>query len=348
MAKNTGAASEAIPNEDDRYVPSGVAFYTIEAVQNVRDFYFLLLPRTTMLAFGSAIEPLRIANQLTGKCLYRWHVISESGEPVRCSNGISISVDGPLKQISTSDVLLVCSGLEGFSAANTKSLDALRYHKRRGGIVGGICSGAYSLARAGVLENKSFTLHWENQGAFAEQYPELALSDQLFIVDNNVITCGGGVSAVDLMLALIEEDYGAGLAQKVADMCVLGSQRKREVHQRASISSALNSRNPRLVNAVHIMSENLEDPLSLEDVAYQVGASTRQLERLFKRFLGITPSRYYKDIRLDLGRSLIHETELSVMEIAFACGYASSTQFSKGYKARFGESPHASKTKCIG
>lgn len=164
MAKNTGAASEAIPNEDDRYVPSGVAFYTIEAVQNVRDFYFLLLPRTTMLAFSSAIEPLRIANQLTGKCLYRWHVISESGEPVRCSNGISISVDGPLKQISTSDVLLVCSGLEGFSAANTKSLDALRYHKRRGGIVGGICTGAYSLARAGVLENKSFTLHWETKG----------------------------------------------------------------------------------------------------------------------------------------------------------------------------------------
>lgn len=327
----------------DRFVPSGAASFDLMQSNITRDYYFILLPKMTMLAFSAAVEPLRIANQLTGQCLYRWHLLSEDGAPIICSNGVSIAVDRPLHQdqnpISRHDTIIVCSGLDGYLAASPKTLDILRRHHRQGGQLGGICTGAYTLARAGLLANRRITLHWENQPAFEEHFPHLDVSAQIFEIDRGIITCGGGAASTDMMLATIEADHGPRLTRMVMDMCVHGGQRRAGTRQKSSIATAIDSRNRRLIRLVRHMHENIEDPLSLVDLALLEGISKRQMERLFKRYLNVCPSQYYKNIRIDFGHSLIVETDMTVTEISIASGFSTSSVFSRYYKKRFGNNP---------
>jgi len=292
-----------------------------------------------MLAFSAAVEPLRVVNQLTGKCLYRWHLMSETGAPVRCSSGIALPVERPVGRLSRNDRLFVCSGLNASGAASERTLAVICYHMRQGGAVGGICTGAYALAKAGILSKKRVTLHWNDLQAFVEQYPDLEVSGHIFEIDDRVTTCGGGVSSVDMMLALIAGDHGADLANMVADMCVLGTQRNKNAGQRKSIAATLNTRHPRPIEAMRIMNDNPENLVSLCDIAEPVNLSPRQLERLFNRYLGVSPAKHYKNIRLDLGRSRVFGTDLTLGEIAVACGFQSTTRFTKNYRDRFGEAP---------
>ena len=324
-----------------RFVPAGAAFFELGHAPETRDYYFILLPRMTMLAFSSAVEPLRIANQLTGQCLYRWFLLSEDGQPVQCSNSVTIAADSALVNVHRHDAVMVCSGLDGFSAAQPKTLDLLRRHHRSGGLVGGICTGAYTLARAGLLTDRKFTLHWDNQPAFSEHFPDLPVSAHLFESDRKIITCGGGAAGTDMMLAAIEQDHGPGLTHRIADMCVHGVKRQADVDQQSSIAAAIKSRNPRLVRLVRQMHDHIEDPLSLVEMTEREGISKRQMERLFQRYLATSPSHYYKNIRVDHGRNLIVETNLSITEIAFACGFSNQLLFSRAYKSRFGENPSA-------
>lgn len=348
--KATGSVRKSSPQPDilsaaiadpARFVPAGAAFFKINTTPETRDFYFILLPRMTMLAFSSAVEPLRLANQLTGQCLYRWFLLSEDGQPVQCSNSVTLAVDSALTNVHRHDAVIVCSGLDGLQAAQPKTLDFLRQHNRRGGLVGGICTGAYTLARAGLLTDKNFTLHWDNQPAFTEHFPDLPVSPHLFESDRNIITCGGGAAGTDMMLAAIETDHGPGLSHRVADMCVHGVKRQADVDQQSSIAAAIKSRNPRLVRLVRQMHDHIEDPLSLVEMTELEGISKRQMERLFQRYLGTSPSHYYKNIRVDHGRKMIVETNLSITEIAFACGFSNQLLFSRAYKLRFGENPSA-------
>lgn len=325
--------------DERRFVPAGAAFYDLGYAADTIDYYFILLPKMTMLAFSSAVEPLRLANQLTGQCLYRWFLLSEDGNPVLCSNSISIAVDSAIRPVRRHDAVIVCSGHDGYQAAGPKTLDMLRHHHRKGGQVGGVCTGAYTLARAGLLAGKNFTLHWDNQPAFVERFPTLAVSAHIFEKDGNIITCGGGAAGTDMMLSVIESHHGHGLSQLVTDMCVHGTKRQADVGQQSSIATAINSRNQRLIRLVRQMHDNIEEPLTFDELTVIAGISKRQMERLFQRYLGVSPAQYYKNIRVDYGRNLIVETEMSITEIAFACGFTSQSNFSKSYKQRFGENP---------
>lgn len=324
-----------------RFVPAGAAFYDLGDITDTIDYYFILLPKMTMLAFSSAVEPLRLANQLTGQCLYRWFLLSEDGKPVLCSNSISIAVDSALLPVHRQDTVIVCSGLDGYQAATPKTLEMLRLHHRKGGQVGGICTGAYSLARAGLLAGKNFTLHWDNQPAFIERFPKLVVSAHIFEKDGNIVTCGGGAAGTDMMLSAIETHHGHGLAQLVTDMCVHGTKRQTNVGQQSSIATAINTRNQRLIKLVRQMHDNIEEPLSLDELTSIANISKRQIERLFQRYLGVSPAQYYRNIRLDHGRNLIAETDMSITEITFACGFNSQAHFSKSYRKRFGNNPSA-------
>ena len=336
---------EPLPPEitdESRFVPAGAAFYDLGYRAGTIDYYFILLPKMTMLAFSSTVEPLRLANQLTGQCLYRWFLLSEDGGPILCSNSISINVDSALLPVRRQDAIIVCSGHDGYQAAGPKTLDMLRLHYRKGGQVGGVCTGAYTLARAGLLEGKSFTMHWDNQPAFIERFPDLAVSTHIFKKDGNIITCGGGAAGTDMMLSAIETHHGHGLAQLVTDMCVHGTQRQADVGQQSSIATAINSRNQRLIKLVRQMHDNIEEPLSFDELTALAGISKRQMERLFQRYLDVSPAQYYKNIRVDYGRNLIAETDMSITEIAFACGFTSQSNFSRAYKQRFGNNPSTS------
>ncbi len=324
---------------DDSVVPSGAAFFPVKGPVKTQLYCFLLLPDFTLLAFTSAVEPLRIANQLSQKPLYQWQVHSEDGSPVSSSSGIEINITGSLSQPPKNQTLVVCSGIKGYGVAAAKTLSILREHNRFGGKLGGICTGAITLARAGLLDRKRFTLHWENQPAFVESFPGLDVSTRIFEIDGDTFTCGGGAAATDLMLRIIALDHGEDFSALVADMCLHGVRRFGQTEQRSAIATAINTRNPRIIQIVKQMYENIEIPLDLGDMSTSVNYSRRQVERQFKKSLGITPWEFYRNIRLDHGWKILAETDMAISEVAIACGFTSATHFTRSFKARFGETP---------
>lgn len=320
-------------------VPLGAAFFPVPAGSPTRRYAFILAPGFTLLAFSSAVEPLRIANQLSQQPLYQWRLMSESGAPVPSSSGISVCVDGPLAQMERATRAFVCAGNPTSAAAAPKLVAAIQRHARFGGAVGGICTGAVALAEAGLLTNRAFTLHWENQPAFCEEFPALTPSANRFEVSGQVMTCGGGAAATDMMLSLIAEDHGAEFSAMVSEMCLRKVMVGIEKEQRSSMSVLIRSRNPGLLSIVNLMNAHIEDPLTLDDLAREAGYSRRHIERMFLSILGETPGDYYRGIRLDRGRNLLSTTDMGLLDVALSCGFGSVAHFSKSFKARFGVAP---------
>ncbi|KIC39077.1 AraC family transcriptional regulator [Ruegeria sp. ANG-R] len=321
------------------FIPKGAASFAIEYDGPSKEIYFLLLPKLTMLAFSAAVEPLRIANQVTNKELYKWYLISEDGNPVRCSNGVKITPDLDLHTLPRSSRLFVCSGIEPSESSNSKILSWISRQKAFGCKLGGICTGAFTLAKAGALIGKKFTLHWENQPAFVEHFEDLKPSANLYEIDNDLMTCGGGNAATDMMLDMIETDFGKDLAIIVSDMCIHFRSNNRKTLQKSAFSVALGSRNQYLINAMQIMHENLEDPLDISEIAEIVQISRRQLERLFQKYVETSPVQFYIELRVARAYALLSETEMTVAEIAAATGFGSATQLTVRFKKRYGEAP---------
>lgn len=330
------------PDVQDRpdLVPAGAFSYPVSDPRGTRWFGFLLLPEFTLLAFSAAVDPLRIANQLAQKPLYGWLVLSPDGAAVSSSSGIDVGVHAGLDDLDPDIHLFVCSGNHGTRVASENVLAALRRHRRFGGKLGGICTGASTLARAGMLTGKRFTLHWENQPGFVEAFPELTPTQRRFEADGDLLTCGGGAAASEMMISLIAQDYGEDFAIAVSDMCLNGTDLAPRREQRSSIAKAISSRNPKVLEVLRAMYHNIEDPLPLEQLAEQAGISRRQMERQFKQLLGEAPAMTYRNIRLDRARTLLMETDLSVMEVAMASGFNSGAVFARHFKARYGETPY--------
>ena len=328
------------PQSRPDLVPSGAFTYPVTSARATRWFGFLLLPEFTLHAFSAALDPLRIANQLAQRPLYGWQVFSENGQAVSSSSGIDVGVHAPLADVSTETYLFVCSGNNGTKVASEAVLSTLRRHTRFGGKIGGICTGAATLARAGLLEGKAFTLHWENQPGFVECFANLEPTRRRFERDGDLLTCGGGVAATEMIVSLIARDYGDDFAIAVSDMCLNGPDIATRSEQRSSIAKAISSRNPRILSVLRAMYENIEQPLPLVDLARAAGISRRQMERQFKQLLGEAPAETYRNIRLDRGRTLLMETDMSVTDVAIAAGFNATGLFSRHFKTRYGETPH--------
>lgn len=320
-------------------VPRGAAYFPVENAGSTRSYAFILVPGFTLLAFASAVEPLRIANQLSQKPLYRWRVLSESGEAVASSSGIPVGVDGPIGQPDRESRLFVCAGNPAMAAASPAVVAAVARHHRFGGTVGGICTGAVALAKAGLAEGRRFTLHWENQPAFVETFPDLEPSTNRFETDGRLMTCGGGAASTDMMLSVIASDHGPDFAAIVSDMCLRTVLPGVEPEQRSSLAALMSSRNPVLIATVNLMNRTIDNPLPLEEIAAAAGYSRRQMERLFRQATGSTPGNFYRGLRLDHGRNLLATTDLTLMEISAACGFETVSHFSKSFRARFGTAP---------
>lgn len=328
------------PDEARKYVARGVAHVTLPKVAEPVSVTFVLVPQFTMLAFTSAIEPLRVANQLTGQILFRWQTFSESGRPVACSNGVPVVPDGPLPETPPPGYVLVCGGVEPETEITATLADWLRGQWRRGRTVGGLCTGAYALAKAGLLDGKKATIHWENQDGFLEEFEEVKLSKAVFVIDGNRLTTAGGTASIDLMLKLIAADHGEDLANAVADQLIHSAIRTDRDSQRLSIPTRIGVRHPKLSQVIQMMEGNIEDPISPADLAEEVGMSTRQLERLFRRYLNRSPKRYYMELRLQKARNLLMQTDMSVINVALACGFASPSHFSKCYRSHYSTTPY--------
>ena len=305
-----------------------------------RRFVFLLLDQFTMLSFAGAIEPLRIANRVAGKPVYHWALAGEGGNQAICSNGAAFRLDMGLQEINRDAVLLVCGGIDVQDATTRPVLNFLRREARRGLTIGGLCTASYTLAKAGLLDGRKATIHWENQDSFLEEFEEVELTKSVFVVDGNRLSTAGGISSIDLMLKLIADDHGEDFANTVADQLIYSSIRTDQDTQRLSIPTRIGVRHPKLSGVIQMMEGNSEEPISPAALAKQVGMSTRQLERLFRRYLNRSPKRYYMELRLQKARNLLMQTDMSVINVALACGFASPSHFSKCYRSHYNTTPY--------
>jgi transcriptional regulator GlxA family with amidase domain len=300
---------------------------------------FLLVPHFSMMAFISAIEPLRAANLLSGKPLYEWRLFSKDGEPVPASNGIAIMPEATIATVEQFPTMIVCGGIDVHLYRDKEVFSWLRRLARQGARIGAICTGSHVLARAGLLDGHRCTLHWENIPGFVEEFPEVEVTGELFEIDRNRLTCSGGTAPLDMMLHLICVQHGYELAAAVSEQFILDRIRGPHDHQRMTLQSRLGVRDAKLLSVIAQMEANLEEPLSRASLARGVNLSTRQLERLFRKHLDTTPKHYYLELRLRRSRQLLLQTSMSVLGVALACGFVSASHFSKCYRAHFGRTP---------
>ncbi len=299
----------------------------------------LLVPNFSMMAFTSAIEPLRSANRLSGRTLYSWHLFSKDGGPVEASNGIAIMPDAALSAGATMPTIIVCAGIDVHLYRDKEVFSWLRKVARQGARIGALCTGSHILARAGLLDGHRCTIHWENMPGFVAEFPDIEVSTSLFESSTNRFTCSGGTAPLDMMLNMIATRHGHDLAAAVSEQFIHDRIRSATDHQRMTLQSRLGVRNDKLISVISQMEANIEEPMSRVDLAASIGLSTRQLERLFRKYLDATPKYYYLQLRLHRARQLLMQTGMSVLDVALACGFVSASHFSKCYRENFGNTP---------
>ncbi len=304
-------------------------------------FAFLTLPRYSMIALSSAVETLRMANLVTGQAVYEWSIVSFDGQPTPASNGLQLAPTLPLQQLGAVDILFVCGGVDVQAAVTPKILAALRRLAERRIPLGALCTGGYALAKAGLLDKYRATIHWENLSALREEFPRILLNDQLFTIDRDRFTCSGGIAPLDLMLNLVKTRLGARIAQLISEQFIVDRIRNDRDRQYVPLRAQIGVSQESLIHAAQLMEQNIEKPLSLDEIAAATDLSRRQIERLFKRHLNCVPKRYYLQMRLRRARELLLNTSMPIVDITAACGFRSTTHFSKCYHAQFGYPPSA-------
>lgn len=308
-------------------------------------FCFLLVDGFSQLAFSCAIEPLRLANRVSGQELYHYSLASENGRYATCLGGIRTMVQAPFEDLPKCERVFVLSSQDMGQRASRPLLSALRRLRAGGTPIGALCSASWILARAGFLDGRSAAIHWEYHDGFKEAFPDVDLTESVFVDDLHHPTAAGGAATADFMLHLIECDHGPDLATAIADQMVYTAVRRPSAGQRVSLQSRLGTRNAHLTQAVTLMRAAIEEPVSPVHIARKVGISPRQLERLFARFLNSTPKKYFMEMRLQQAQRLLLQTEFSVTEVAVACGFENPGHFSRVYKTRYGTTPAGQRTK---
>ena len=300
---------------------------------------FLLVPNFSMIAFSAALEPLRVANRVSGDALFDWVIASANDESITASNGVCVDTKSTAAELADCRLVFVCSGIDVHDHADQNVFNLTRRLDRQGAIVGAICTGTYVLAASGLLNDTRCTVHWENIDGLTEEFPHLEITNELFEINNNRITCSGGTASLDMMLYLISQIHGQSIAAQVSDQFIHDRIRDPSDRQRMELRSRLGVSHPKLLTVVGMMEENLEEPMSQTQLAKEAALSTRQLERLFRKYLSTTPTRYYLNLRLARARHLLRQTSLSILSVALACGFVSASHFSKCYRETYGKTP---------
>jgi len=300
---------------------------------------FLLVPDFTMMGFTAAIEPLRAANRLRGEPRYAWRIYSTDGEPVPSSSGIPVVPDAATEPTAWPHMVLVCAGIGVHRFDDRRALSWLNAQAQRGIALGAISTGTHLLARAELLNGYRCTIHWENIPALLEEFPHLEVTGSVYEIDRERYTCSGGTAALDMMLNLIGVEHGPEFAAQVSNQFIHDRVRTPGDQQRMAEQVRLRVKSPKLAAAINIMAVNLDSPLAPSDIAARLGISARQLERLFRKYTGCSPRRYYLGLRIQHARLLLIQTGMSVLDVALASGFESQSYFTKCYREHFGRTP---------
>jgi transcriptional regulator GlxA family with amidase domain len=312
-----------------------------------------LAKQFSLISFAAALEPLRMANRLAGKSLYRWQIAAGCGPTVSASNGVTLNVDisldaeggVPALLSQRPSLVIVLAGMEVERASSKAVISWLRELAVRGVRLAGFSTGAWILAEAGLLNGRKSTIHWENMPGFREKFPKTEVVQELFVRDGNYFTCAGGTACLDVMLHLIGLDHSDELCGAISQQCLLERIRLPTEQQRAPLNSLLAAPDSRLLKIIEIMRQHISEPIPIADLAVEISMSRRQVERLFRQHLGVTPSRYYLSLRLGHARQLLFQTDMPLIEVSIESGFISGSHFSKCYRTEFELAPTADRNR---
>lgn len=292
-----------------------------------------------MLPLAAAIDTFRVANHLLGADYYKWLTASVDGGAAMASCELAVTANCAIGDLPDSDILFVCLGMILDFPDKSRILAELRSRGRRGARLGGISAGTYLLAEAGLLDGHKCTIHWENGASLVEKFPRVEYTGNVYTIDRNRYTCAGGTTSIDLMLEIVREDLGPDLANSVANQLLHDRIRSTEDRQRSSLEPDLSGKSEKLQAIVREMTDHLDEPISVVDLAAFASLSMRQVERLFLRHLNVTPGRFYMRLRLERARELLRQTNFSILDIAIATGFTSHSYFAQSYRREFGRPP---------
>ncbi|NQZ32021.1 MAG: GlxA family transcriptional regulator [Oceanospirillaceae bacterium] len=300
---------------------------------------FLLLPNFSLIAFSSAIEPLRMANWINGQSCYATSLISHDGKAVTSSSGVQLQVNHSLKDLPYFDAVFVCGASPIARTGNEAVIDWLKRQGDSSMAIGGIGTGTYVLAIAGLLDQYRATIHWWHIENLKQEFPKTQVTNRLFEIDGKRYTCSGGTASMDMMLFLIARQQNLEMAAAISEQFVCERIRGSDDQQRIPIKSRISANQPKLIEAVTLMEANIEEPLSTDDLAHHVQLSRRHLERLFKKHLNNVPAKYYIELRLSHARKLLRQSDKSILQIGLLCGFSSASYFSTAYKNHYKITP---------
>lgn len=298
----------------------------------------LLIDGYPIIPFSCVVDSLRAANRLSRKNLYAWEYYAPNGDPVAASCGITVPTR-PLSRADSLETLVIVAPNTAQHFDDAATLKRLKALDRQEVNLGSASSGSFILARAGLLDECRCTIHWENIPVFKELYPHLDVAFTLYEIDQHRFTCSGGIAALDMMLKLIENQYGRSLAQQISQQFQHDRIRTEIDSQQMADRIDLAMHAPRLIDVINLMENNIEFPLPLPEIAARCNLSLRQIERLFHKYRDLTPSQYYLSLRLLHAKQLLLNTNRSVIDISIATGFETQSYFTACYRKHFGSSP---------
>lgn len=299
----------------------------------------VLIDGFSLMAYASAMEPMRAANLLSNEPLYSVRNLPVFGASSLSSSGAQIRADAYLGEQVDFDLLLIVAGKEAATYRNSQLENWLRLLAGRGVLIGGVSGGPLVLAHSGVMDGYRMTIHWDHVEALTNISPRLVVERSLYTLDRNRLTCGGGTAALDMMLALIQYQQGPEIALKVSDWFLHTDMREGESAQRSGLAERYNTSNEHMLKALEAMENHIADPLELSQLAALAGLGARQLNRLFTKYLQSSAVSFYRGLRLKKSKQLLSRTSLSVHDVALATGFANGAHLSKSFRDHFGLSP---------
>jgi len=301
---------------------------------------FVLLDQFAMLPLTCALDAFHATNRLLPVPAHEWLITSIDGHPVTAANGQELAVASSLVETAPDDTILLIGG-ETMRYPNEGPVVAwLRQQFRQGAQIIAVASAPILLARAGLLTGKMATITEACRASFREEFPAVDLSTSPYLIQGRIVTVAGGIIMLDLIIALLAERHGGLLAHSLTRAMGQNKSLIGNWGLNSSVNSSEVLRHPKMAAVIQLMEDNTEDPLPLSHLAIKVGISIRQLERLFRRYLGLSPKRYYMQVRLEKARNLLQQTDMPVIEIAIACGFQSPSHFARWYKFQYGLSPY--------
>jgi len=300
---------------------------------------FLVFSGASIMCVASAVDPLRAANRISGETLFDFKLVSVTGEAPVTTCGLPVAVSGRFDAAEPTDVLVVVAGFGTQNYATSALLAGLRRAARAARACGGVEAGTWLVARAGLLEGRSATTHWEDMEDFSTAFPGVDVRPDRYVIDGPVFTSGGASPTFDLMLHLIRTRLGMAAALDVASVFIYDQARAATDAQPLVSLGRLDGYDPRLAQAIRLMEAHVDQPLTIDAVAKRAGVTARTLESIFRKSIGETPGAYYLRLRLSAARRLVVDTRIALADIAGRTGFSSAAAFSRAFSRAFGEAP---------